>query len=66
MPRIRENYFNNLVTSVPGTGKLFKAAPNLHIEDPEQLKLLLQNHAPDWCKIPKYAEKERTDETDEY
>ncbi|HBV96304.1 MAG TPA: hypothetical protein DEF36_04575 [Desulfotomaculum sp.] len=45
---------------------IFKAAPNLDIEDPEQLKSLLPNHAPDWCKISKCAEKENAHETDEY
>jgi len=45
---------------------IFKSAPNLDIKDPEQLKSLLPNNAPDWCKIPKRAEKENVGETDEY
>lgn len=45
---------------------IFKSAPNLDIEDPEQLQSLLPNHAPDWCKIPKHTKKENADETDEY
>lgn len=45
---------------------LFKTAPNLDMDDPEQLKVLLPDHAPENCRIPKRAKEEEPDETDEY
>jgi transposase len=44
---------------------LFKTAPNIDINDPEQFKMLLPDHAPDDCKAPKQAE-EKSDETNKY
>jgi len=44
---------------------LFKTAPNIEINDPEQFKMLLPDHAPEECKVQKRAE-EKSDETDEY
>lgn len=43
---------------------IFKAAPNMDIGDPEQLKKLLPDHAPEECKVPVRAEQEVTDEAD--
>lgn len=45
---------------------IFKIAPNIDITNPDQLKMLLPDHAPDDCKAPKRIEKENADETDEY
>jgi transposase len=44
---------------------LFKTAPNIDINDPEQFKMLLPDHVPDDCKAPKQAE-EKSDETNKY
>ena len=44
---------------------LFKTAPNIDINDPEQFEMLLPDHAPDDCKAPKQAE-EKSDETNKY
>ena len=45
---------------------IFKTAPNVDMEDPEMLKTLLPDHAPDECKVSGRIEKEDTYETDEY
>lgn len=45
---------------------IFKKAPNLDLKDPEMLKTLLPDHAPDECKVPGRIEKDDTYETDEY
>lgn len=45
---------------------LFRTAPNLDMDDPEQLKILLPDHAPEDCRAPKCAKEEGPDETDEY
>jgi transposase len=44
---------------------IFKKAPNLDLEDPEMLKTLLPDNAPDECKIPGRIGKDIY-ETDEY
>ena len=41
---------------------IFKTAPNINMEDVEQLNMLLPEHAPDWCKTPRHTDKENTDE----
>ncbi len=63
---IIETAKENLLNPYAYLTYIFQAAPNLDMKDPEQLKTLLPSYAPDWCKIPKRAEKENTDETDEY
>lgn len=45
---------------------LFKTAPNLDMDDPEQLKMLLPDHAPEDCRAPKCIKEEGPDETDKY
>lgn len=45
---------------------ILKAAPSLNMGDPEQLNMLMPEHAPEVCRAPAQVKKEETDEADEY